>query len=882
MLRSFLLIPVLTVFAFSTLFAEKDIVLAEPVTGAADEPAQADDKESETELPLFEEHIQDFEFFPGLFDIYRNTEKDEYFLALHPDQLEVIYLLSITRQTGDAGSFDSGAMMGSLPMVLHKFNKSIQLRRINTRFRAENNPPMERALDNALNPSIILTTDILTEPDTLHGKILIDLKKLFLNDRFTQIGYITGEWKRKYQFDQDNSRFNSLKSFPLNTEIDVLLHFKSDKPHRSVTLPDSRSMLHRYHFSLSALPESDYVPRPADDRVGYFLTMYQDYSTVEQDSPYKYLINRWNLKKKDPNADLSPPVKPITFWLENTIPIEYRPAIEQAILLWNDAFERIGYQDAVVVKQMPDDADWDPADVRYNTIRWIIQPGGGYAVGPSRANPFTGEIYDADIRISADFVRHFYTDVAEMIAPLSLSEVLSEARLESEHRTGRHECRYAAEKAHQMSFAWDLLAARGLTDNMNREQFINDGLIDLVVHEVGHTLGLRHNFKGSHVYPEDLLQDKQFTENFGLTSSVMDYAPLNISLPGDSQGSYFQTALGVWDYWVIEYGYGDAEYRGFDSEDTYLEHLAGMVAEPMLDYCTDEDARGYSAWGMDPSCSLYDLTSNPLEYYQTRVDLVHELWQGLPDNSVQPGGEYQDVRNVFFQGIREYRNLSRNVPKYIGGVYVYRGHIGDHTEKWPYEAVPAAEQREALAFLNKVLFSADAFEFSPELLSMLTPEYRGDFYGGLWRSGRQDVPIHSEIRVIQAGALVRLYSAATLERLLDNEIRYRREKEVFTMAELFETLRDNIWNELDSGSNIISFRRELQRMHLKLLQDIILEKPDKYPLDAVALARYDLLALGEKIPGVIHRPGISTINKAHLQEVKASIEGTLEAHLSRD
>ena len=158
-------------------------------------------------------------------------------------------------------------------------------------------------------------------------------------------------------------------------------------------------MMHRYHISISALRSSDFSSRPEDDRVGYFTTMYQDYSKTLKEDPYVRYINRWDLRKQNPNEKLSKPVKPIVFWLENTIPREFRDAVKRGILGWNKAFEKIGFIDAIEVKQMPDDATWDPADVRYNTIRWIVQPESAYAVGPSRANPYTGELYDADIRI---------------------------------------------------------------------------------------------------------------------------------------------------------------------------------------------------------------------------------------------------------------------------------------------------------------------------------------------------------------------------------------------------------------------------------------------------------------------------------------------------
>ena len=163
---------------------------------------------------------------------------------------------------------------------------------------------------------------------------------------------------------------------------------------------------------MSERPQTGYRPRLADDRVGHFVNSIEDYSEDARYTTTKRLINRWHLEKQDPSAALSPPKQPIVFWLENTIPLKYRDAIRDGILMWNKAFERIGFQNAVQVKQQPDDADWDPADVRYSTIRWFAgYPDPGFAQGPSRTDPETGEIYDADIRFSESMTRFFRREV---------------------------------------------------------------------------------------------------------------------------------------------------------------------------------------------------------------------------------------------------------------------------------------------------------------------------------------------------------------------------------------------------------------------------------------------------------------------------------------
>ena len=268
-------------------------------------------------------------------------------------------------------------------------------------------------------------------------------------------------------------------------------------------------MIHSYHFSLSTLPDSGFTPRLSDDRVGYFTTIYQDYTDAMRETPYVRFINRWNLKKKNPHQILSEPVEPIVFWLENTIPHEYRQAVTDGILAWNIAFEKIGFKNAIIAKQMPDDADWNPGDVRYNTIRWIIQPGGGYAVGPSRANPFTGEIYDADIRISADFVRAFYNEYNEFVNPVTTTPDPLLIWQEEDSINYSTHCNYGRALNEKMILSWHSLNTLNAINNnkTSLEEYVYNGLVDLVLHEVGHTLGLRHNFKASSIFSVDELSN---------------------------------------------------------------------------------------------------------------------------------------------------------------------------------------------------------------------------------------------------------------------------------------------------------------------------------------------------------------------------------------
>ena len=357
-------------------------------------------------------------------------------------------MANITRQSGDAYYYGSSAMLNEYPFIFKQVGQSIQMIHINVLFRADSEKSISKAVENDFSDSIIATTQIISQPHDSTQAILVDANKLFIRD----ISYISQRAKGRYIFDQKNSSYISIDSFDSNIELEISTYYRSKKSTDSYTLPNSRSMEMKYHISIMELLQDDFIPRPVDDRVGYFSTIYQDYSNTLQESQYVRYIQKWNLVKKDPFSPLSEPVEPVVYWIENTVPEEFRDAIREGIEAWNIAFEAIGFKNAIVAKQMPDDATWDPADIRYNTIRWFIQPGAGYAVGPSRANPYNGQLYDADIRIAADFVTSFYKEFDEYVVPVTedeLSQLWDEGHSHNDHDYNDHDHHQGHEHSHE-------------------------------------------------------------------------------------------------------------------------------------------------------------------------------------------------------------------------------------------------------------------------------------------------------------------------------------------------------------------------------------------------------------------------------------------------
>ena len=841
-----------------------------------DKPVQKMNKSKPNGLPEFNNIIKDFEYIPGLFDLYWSKEKNKFYIALDSMQLDTIYLANLTRKSGDAMYYDAGSMLWEFPFIFQRLANAIQLVHINTSFRADSESAIHRSIKNNFSNSIISVGKIISSPNTETGKFLIDANEMFIKD----LTYVSQQRQGAYQFDKKNSSIGDLQSYPMNTEIQINAHFISRKWTGSFTLPDSHSMMHTYHISLSSVPDDNFTPRLSDDRIGYFTTIYQDYTSTLKETPYIRYINKWNLQKKYPNQAISEPIEPIIYWLENTIPEEFRPAVREGVLAWNHAFEKIGFKNAVIVKQMPDDATWHPGDARYNTIRWIVQPGSGYAVGPSRANPFTGELYDADIRISADFTRAFYREFDEFVLPVTADNDNPLALWDDHNHDHNHDnkqCKYAMNLSNQMILSWHALISEGAINGSKKQlkEYVHNGLVDLVLHEVGHTLGLRHNFKASSIFTIDQLSNPEFTKKNGISGSVMDYHPVCLL---DNGHTMFQTKPGVYDDWAIEYGYSTCEYY---NEKECLDEIAKKSNHPYLAYGTDEDAFGLSSKGIDPLCSTWDMGKNPIAYYNNQLDLVQKLWKNLLNDFEVKGTRFQKIRSVFSQGISEYYSASRTAAKFIGGIHFSRNHIGDPNQKNPLVVVDAKHQREALEFINNRVFSIDAFNFDYDLLNKLSPERNDDFNDYVWRMDRLDYPIHTVIKRIQSTALYSIFHPRRILRIQDNELRVPDENR-FTLTELFSSTSQMIWSELDSKDSINSYRRELQKTHINLFRTIGLDLYNKtrFPSDAKNAAKSNLRIILKKIYLALPNSNLDEYTKIHLESMAEDIESIFEAQIN--
>ncbi|MGI9014387.1 MAG: zinc-dependent metalloprotease [Phycisphaerales bacterium] len=404
--------------------------------------------------------------------------------------------------------------------------------------------------------------------------------------------------------------------------------------------------------------------------------------------------------------------------------------------------------------------------------------------------------------------------------------------------------------------------------------FIGPMLADLVCHEVGHTLGLRHNFKGSSAYTLAEINSAEFKGKRPMATTVMDYLPANIEFEaGEVQGDYAMIGVGPYDLWAIEYGYT------FDDPKKAL----ARVAEPELQYATDEDTSG-----PDPLARRYDFAADPLDYANNQMRLVKHYREHLLDKFVPEGDSWAKARQGYQITLNEQMGAVSMMSNWIGGAHVYRDHKGDPNGRAPIEVVDPAKQRAALAFIINNMFNDEAFGLTPELLKHLTVqkwldgEAIGAFQDATW-------PVHDRIEAMQASAMTMVMNPSTLKRVYDNEFRIPAEQDALTLPEVLGSVVDAVFTELGTELDgetftnrqpmISSLRRNLQAELVDRLIPLALDEGG-LPRPIENLASMHLRTLRKKIDGILEKAGegqIDAYTQAHLFALGTRIDEAFEA-----
>lgn len=901
---------------------------------------------------------------PSLFKIWTRAKDGQMLAALPRGFDKRRFFIALTIASGEDYA---GLQAGDMYVYWRRYDKRLALVEPNVKIRSTGDQESKDSVKRLYTDRILLDMPIIAQAGS---SPVIDMDALL-------VGQASRFFPSVRVANPRLIKIVKAKAFPHNVEL-------------AFEVPTASGRLQTLHYSISEIPPSTgYKPRRADTRVGYFTTSYSDHGQLGGEETRVRYINRWNLKKREPSLELSPPAEPIKFYIEHTTPVRYRRWIKQGIEYWNDAFEKVGISGAIEVyyqdKRSGDHMEKDPEDIRYNFIRWLSN-NRGTAIGPSRVQPETGQILDADIILTDGWIRHWWTsfykimpemalegtnpstlawyaenpqwDPRILLAPPSQREYVRQELDQHRHEPyaghpatrvqgdliGDDEYDGLAGRTCQLNGGCTLARGRAFDVTMFRlldtlapacdcdpntedtdpndpnapvdpnapqdpnavdaaqdpnapaastppvkpkkkgpmidgipEDFIGPLVADLVCHEVGHTLGLRHNFKASALYTMAEINSEDIKGKKPFANSVMDYLPVNINFKdGEVQGDYAMISVGPYDEWAIQYGYTQS--------DREAEKVLQRVAEPELLYGTDEDT-----WGPDPLARPYDFSKNPMDYARNQIRIAKYNRGRIIDHLVKDGESWAKARQLYEMTLIMQIRALNTMNNWLGGAFVYRDKKGDKNARLPIEVVPAEKQREALTLILETAFRDESFGLTPDLLQRMTLDKWWDD----WSSTLEDPtwPVHDMIMSIQSSFLVGLLNPMTLGRVYDNEFIVPADQDAVTLPELLNAVTKEIWTELNTTPEedysarkpmISSLRRNLQRQHISLLND--LTRASFFSSAAYQAVGDLVMDQQRQIKGQVDAllsssDRLDAYSRAHLKDISLQIERSLDAQM---
>ncbi len=780
----------------------------------------------------------------GLFPIWQKG--DGTYMELAPNQLDTDFLETIVPGNGIGQGPLWWGDTDYLPTQVLRFerrgNEIVMIWR--NWYAHPGNSASALVADAGSFPDSVVGIGKIVAEDSSNGHVIFNLSSL-LGDNLDVHNILADSPAGKtYRLDPALSFFDHVKAFPENDVITVSQTWNTSEKHKFDAAPDARRVQIRVVYNFVQLPKDDYRPRLMDDRIGLYDDIYIDFSTDTREVRQLPYIVRWNFDPADPNHP-SKARHPMVLYIDNSVPKEYRPAIRDAVLEWNKAFKRIGILDALQVRDQPNDPNWDPDDFRYNVIRWLNEtyPSFG-ADSQTLFNPMTGEEIRTGILVSA---------VEGMGPRLTWKYMVDPVRY-------------------------------GRTTDPVPAQFMHDAIFAAIVHEMGHNLGMQHNFIGHEAYTAAELQSMSFTRAHGVASSVMEYAPLNLWPQPYKQGEYFQTTIGPYDYYAIKWGYANIPgAKTPEQEVPTLRKWAEGWSNPWTRYASDEDVDYASGHAADPRVETGMLTNDPLAWcgvqmqmYRTQIAALNRYWP-------RPGHAFDEERMIFARMVGSYEHCATVSAHYLGGQYLSWAHAGDPGAQPPIVPVPLATEQRAMKMLDADLFNPNALDVPATTLDRLRySEWSGysytswDGYGNLplWAYDppkRHDFPFAEEINAEQMSAVNYLFKPLVLQRIDDNPLEAT--VPTMSMADLFNWLHDGIFANIRMRS-IPLISRNLQASYVSRLVTLATKPLAGTPSDAQALAQSALLRIARDASSAMSAPH-DAVSEAHLgalvREIKVAM-----------
>lgn len=762
----------------------------------------------------------------GLFKVHKIDDK--YFYEI-PDSLLEREMLMVTRIARTATNIGyGGENVNNQVLRWQKKDKKVLLRVVSYNNIADEDSPMALSVRNSNFEPILQSFDIKT-----FGKdssVVIEVNALFTKD-VPAIGF-DDRRRKEYKvssLDESRSFVEYLKSFPINVEARHVLTYKaaeapSNSTVGSITLEMNNSMI--------LLPKKAMRPRLADDRVGFFAQSQVDYGQDAQKAKTTSYIRRWRLEPKDEAAykrgELVEPKKQIVYYIDPATPEKWRPYLKQGVEDWNKAFERAGFKNAITAKDAPtkaEDPDWSPEDARYSVIRYFASDIQN-AYGPHVADPRSGEILESDIG--------WYHNVMNLLRN------------------------------------WFFVQTAAINPDARGVEFKDEVMGRLIrfvsSHEVGHTLGLPHNFGSSFAYPVDSLRSAKFTAKSGTAPSIMDYARFNYIAQPEDRGVSLMPDVGEYDKYAVMWGYKylpDAK-TAEDEKATLNKWILERASNPVYFYGRQ------TGNPQDPRSQSEDLGNDAMKASTYGVVNLKRIVPNLIEWTKEDGKDYDDLSELYGQVIGQWNRYNGHVRANIGGVY-------DTPKSYEqagnvFVPVPKDIQKKAMAYLQKETFATPTWMLDQNILKKI------ENAGSLER-----------IRTAQAGTLNSLLDPGRLARLIEAEAALG--KDTYTPLEMMNELRNGIWSELAAGKTIDAYRRNLQRAHIERLEFLMNEEPAPLPANIRAFAgntaidvsqsdirpmvRAELKTLRTQINGAIARTA-DPMSKHHLEDAVQRINQILD------
>lgn len=816
--------------------------------------ARADDDDDDDKTVA--EVVDGHDAFEGLFTLFRDPKSGVTHMRIEPTQLgqEFIHWVQVANGAATSGFFKG--KYGSARIVeLRRHFDRIEFYAKNTGYVFDPDSALSRASQANLPDALLAVADIVAE-DPSTGAVLIDAAPVFASESLTQITPTANpdaDPKTTLSLgslDKDKTRILNLRSYAENTDIEVAFAFHNGEPlfRGQTDVTDPRHVSARVMHSLIAVPDNDYQARPDDARMGYFSNTITELTSHDV-TPYRDQIHRWHLVKKDPTAAVSEPIEPIVWWIENTTPVEWRGIIRDAALEWNRAFETAGFRNALEVRIQPDDATWDAGDIRYNVLRWTsspFPPFGGY--GPHFSNPRTGQILGADIMLEFSMLGRY-----KHTRPLLQPSAVGVDDAQPSH------CAMGSVLHDNHRFSLALTEALGNDDALT-EQLVRDTLHYLILHEIGHTLGLSHNMKASNLLSLEEAFNADIVAERGLAGSVMDYPAVNFASDPRQQTLFYSVRPGPYDHWAIDYGYSQA----LDDSREERARLAAILArstEPALIFGNDADDMRRPGAAMDPRVNVFDMASDSIAYAVHIMELMQRAMHNVDKLALEEGRSYQGVRNGLADFLVQWRRAASTVSRFVGGVYVDRSVVGQADSTSPFTPVSEETQRQAMDVLTQYVFAPGAMTAPPSVYRMAAAQRRGFAHYGT----TEDHKVQANVLAVQKAALDGLLHPVVLERITDTT----RYGNTYTLDAVLSDLTRAVF-AADAKRDVDPIRQNLQ---LETLHRLI----QLFQGDAIFTTRTAALAQLLAIDKMLGKKGHTDAQtQAHTAHIKLMIRRALD------